>query len=311
MSNISNHLPIDDDYIVVFVMQGCIDGTITVLGATANIVALFRLSQSNMGKVTLFTLRVLSVLDASCLVLYFTSSVWPHIFVIIGKQYMIHNVATYTTAYVYPFVIMASNASTWITVMICHHRYIAVFKPMNAASIITMSKVKLQTVVIIVYSIIITSPRLMERTIYMEDNGFLSLKFASYWYNPVYRGLYKIAIMLVVNKVLPLVYMSIASGLLIHEVLKQYKTIVPMRDIHNTGRDIVQKQRKITCTLMSVVVLYVLTNLPIILNSIPTMFYKSSNITLYIMNSLLISNSALNVVIYYPYTSKIRNIFCP
>ncbi len=249
--NITKH---HDIYIFDFIMEGCIDGTIVLFGIIGDIIAFLRLPKSNLGKVTLFTLKTLSTLDASYLVLHFMSLVWPQIWYIFGKGNIVNDAALYTMAYVYPLGIMASTGSTWMTVMICYHRYISVCKPLDACTMITISKVRVQTFAIIVYGIVITSPRLLERNFHVSDCGILEIGFSDYWYNSFYQGIYKIAIMLILNRIIPLLYMCIASVLIIHTIRKQNQKVCPTTEI-TSEYAIVQQQKKITITLMMVVTL--------------------------------------------------------
>lgn len=306
----------DGCIIFEFITVGCIDGSIVVLGVVGNLSAFVSMHKTSLGQVVIFTLKVLSMLDALVLILYFSGMVWAQLFFFLGKEDLIYISYLYVNTYVFPVAVMARTSGTWITVMICHHQYVAVCHPLKGTTNIDYQKTKIHTMIIIVYGIMVSIPRLFEYEFYTIDGEQqVQRRYSSVWHNTIYQTLYKIGIMVVVNKFLPVICMCAFLGFIVHS-LKKRKQIAVL-PVSANATVIIQNSMIITRMLLAVIIFYITTNIPSMMNDIVNMIDTSDSYCdefwyrfTIMSNTLTISNSAFNVFAYYPSTGQLKRCCC-
>ena len=302
-----------------FIVIGCFSGTLGVLGTIGNIMAFIFLQKDKLGKVSAFTLKMLSLVDALFLFLYFICVTFFQIFILLDKIHLVYYAFSYLAGYGFMFAVMMRTAATWITSLISYQRYISVCHPLGMNGLLTMKTTIIQIAAIMVYSVVIVVPRFFEFEyvyVHTEEGALLKRTYSRLWYNEIYQSIYKTGIMIVINKMIPLVSMCIATGYTIYTLKRKFN------GMHSSRRHSVQSYTSgthklfITKTLIAVVSLYVITNIPNMANDLAFLITngpeKCDLLDKYtaISNTIVISNSAINVLIYYPFTMSIRKGCC-
>ncbi len=319
--DMDNHTDADSCLIFGFVLNGCIDGAVCILGVIGNLVAFFFLNRCKLDKVSILSLRCLSASDASLMSLHFITVVWPQMFYILHKEDEIYNIVTYLWVYGFCIAVMTRILGTWLTVMICHHRFIMVSKPLLARRLIDLFSVKIHISIAIAYSILIVIPQFFEYEV-VWINGTAYQSPTDLAYEASYQNVYKIGIVVVVNKVLPVVVIFVETIAIVVLLTRQQKRRVatfPICAISDNARVKQQNMLKVTKTLSIIIGLFVVSNVPnIIAHIINLMLPPPSNCSDFwlrftsVTNSIILANCAFNVFVYYPchIVTKHAFLFC-
>ncbi len=319
-SNGSDFVGISYDCVVIMtVIQGGIGGIICLTGIIGNCMAFTLLRKNTLGDIAVFTLKTLSLFDALMLLNYFSYGVWPWFFFVQNEYALIWDVYAHISAYTFYIVSILRNICTWLTVLICHQRFLVVTKPLEAKIILSLEKTRIQVSLIIILSFLFGSPSFFEtRLTYLETGKCPNVtveEFTSLWYNATYQILYKNVIMVGLHKVVPIVLMLVESTIIISQLRSRRYKIAPVMTLsaHMNGH----KDTKITTTLLTIVAVYIITHVPNIMLTIiktidphPTICSDPWSYAAHISNILVITNSTVNVFIYYPCSFDHKTICC-
>ena len=247
--------------LIYSILLGGVGGCICLVGFIANVIAAVLLSKSTVGQIQVFVLQALSISDAVCLLVQFFNESWTHIVLMFMDPCAVTALNAYAwfLAYGIGIMNMFRTMGTWITVLISHQRYIVVCRPLQARLIITYFKVKLQVLCIVVYSSLVWIPRLFESELVdtqCPDGRMYKVAVPTdIYYNDIYKNVYKIAIMVIINKVLPLIIMLAQSCLMVRSMYQRNRRIHPndryLKPSHLLKEG--SKEKIITKKLMTVV----------------------------------------------------------
>ena len=206
-----------------FWWDGIAMGFVSMLGYVCNILAFSVLCGADRARVSFYLLKLLTTTDFIFIVLYSFIMVWPTIvFGVLeedAKYTLLWDICTYARVYAWPILTMTISTSTWMTVLLAVHRYIAIANPLEAHIRSTILRARTQVIIIIAISVILELPRFFEYTI-IEVEGALNATYKDvilrdFYFNPYYQLLYKNCIVGLYKIYIPLIITIVMSYLLI------------------------------------------------------------------------------------------------
>ena len=209
-----------------FAFMGCISGIACILGSIGNMASMFVFTRSKkvIAKATCLFLNSLAAADLCYLITYFLSVVWINFFIYVlpSQVAAIHKVMPYFSMYLFPLSSAALAASKYYTVLVTTHRYMAVCKPFKVR-VITQMRVAIPAVVAIAFtSIALMIPKYFEVEIkYYEfrNETYPVLWQTPLWQDPAYQLGYKKIFGVLFLSVIPLVSVTIMTGLIIQGII--------------------------------------------------------------------------------------------
>ena len=284
LHNITEHegeYTTDSCALLKFIWEFGITGAICVLGMIGNSLSLVMFHRlASLSGVMMTLLKVLAWADLSYVTLYSLIQVWPQLVIYIGKGDVIQASLMYGYAYVWPFVSIMMSLSTWYTVLISVHRYIAVSNPLKVSLYSSPAKVKKHIIIVSVIAVVFDIPRFFEINVINIPVPAKNATTKSYVYSDVYKHyiyqlVYKNIIMTVYRKIIPLVIIIACSVRLIIAVHRARKTRERM--VNKTNNQVgkepgpassssagvsMNTEMKVTITMLAIMVTFVVCQLP-------------------------------------------------
>lgn len=288
------------------------------IGLLGNVVTIVVLTRRRMRSSTNVYLTALAVSDLLYLLFVFTLS-FKHYPNICEPSFLLY-------WQYYGFGIWFTDATTytsiWLTVSFTVERYIAVCHPMRGRLICTESRAKKVIVLVYVFCFVttVTTPLEYEATVIQDpkDNSTLvsCVNFTKMAGNETYRTVFY-WFTTITFVFVPLILLGIFNSFLIHAVRKGQQQRCRMTQVEQSD-SIQTQENKITITLIAVVILFMVCQIPTAISLIYDLFHQipesldEENIRLglgNIFNFLVTINAACNFMLYCALSDKYRRTF--
>ncbi|CAG5116165.1 unnamed protein product [Candidula unifasciata] len=296
-------------FLTRFIVQKLCVPLIVFVGIIGNSMSLVVLTRKCMKSSTNSYLTALALFDLLYLVFSFTLSLNHYQFFSKSFSY----VHWFPVARV--FTDMFANVSVILTVTFTVERYIGVCHPMKGRIICTSQRAKYITAIVSTLAILCTVPEFWEMevvAVYTNLAGRPSYEIGYYWF------------LVSMFTLLPLILLCVFNGVLIRTVVKaaqlrrEMTLIAPVRYI---GRNHSGEQQKITKMLITVVLAFIVCQLPGALLLLVKTYDAWAGVQLSIekkthlkiagniTNLLIQANASINFILYSAISTKFRRVF--
>ena len=304
-------------YLYTFIIYTFVVGILCIAGLVGNLTSFVVFQRDKIKNSTSFLLQALSLIDASLLLL-------------VIPVYSINTMATYTgkfetymnlvnpwvVVYVFPLLLLTQTATIWTTILIGASRYIAVCKPLHARRLCTVSKARKQLLIVLALAVLYNTPHFCEarvvREIQFTPTGNFTLfqpMYTTLGENYYYRIIYGNICYLILMLIVPILSLSVISVRLVQALKAQQHERVEMRTHQKNSNSI-------TFLLIVVILVFIMSQTPAIVNQIlwnvlSDEHRQCEGFQFYfqrISNVLVISNSAVNLLIYIRFNKRFRRI---
>jgi len=194
--------------------------------------------------------------------------------------------------------------TVWLTVLVSGERYVAICRPLHAAIVCTVSRVRLAVLSIIVVSILFNVPRYFE--VQVDDTGSLIEKSAV-GNAPAFRILYTSAMYAMALFIVPLVLL----------IYLNVRLVMALRRGRSEWLQLQTPQRReqtLTVIPLTIVLVFFICGTPsLAVNVIDSVDpdlpgrYSAYVTLMVVANFLVVINSASNIIIYCLVGSQFRN----
>ena len=293
-------------------------GIIVVVGIIGNSLTFVVFRKGNFKSSTSFLFLSLSLIDSVVLLTSITSYIVEFDFY---TRWLSHDLRIYLQVCVWPVLFVAETATIWVTVLIAVNRYIIVCIPLRATQWCTLSKVKIQLAVVLVWSVMYNIPQMARyRIVHITpNNGTLSYvttriemgppSFPQFYY------VYDIILALLVLVCLPLFILTALTFRLI-KAMKDHRRMQAEMQRQNSQPDssltCSQPDSSLTCALIVVVIVAIICRVPLLVWMVMLILEWKPSFALCIIDityfTLLTLNSAVNFVIYILINRRFRNV---
>lgn len=288
------------------------------VGLLGNVVTIVVLTRRRMRSSTNVYLTALAVSDLLYLMFVFTLSFMHYP--------SIHEPSFQWYWHYYGFGIWFTDATTytsiWLTVSFTVERYIAVCHPMRGQLICTESRAR--KVIVLVYAFCfvttVTTPLEYEAIEIQDPNDnstqIFSLNFTKMSHNKTYRTVFY-WFTTVTFVFIPLILLGIFNSFLIHAVHKSQQQRCRMTQVEQSD-SIQTQENKITITLIAVVILFMVCQIPTAITLIYNLFHQPPTNSVEenigrglgnIFNFLVTINASCNFMLYCALSDKYRRTF--
>eukprot|EP00918_Siedleckia_nematoides_P067432 GHVU01146825.1.p1 GENE.GHVU01146825.1~~GHVU01146825.1.p1 ORF type:complete len:340 (-),score=-4.58 GHVU01146825.1:281-1243(-) len=289
-----------------FYVYGLTVGIICALGLAGNTLCFIVLQVDKKKCSATFLLKALAITDNLFLIHillirtilytleYGTDSAHPTF-----KQYL--NITTYF----WPFSHIARHTSIWMTVLIAVNRYIAVCKPLRAATLCTMKKTRVQVIIMFLCVCIYNIPHFLAESVYgnMADQFYAKGSYFSLLYNTIS---YMTFVLLG-----PFLILLVSNTLIIRKLWTARKQRMEFRNQMTSDN---KNERNLTVVIVMVVVVFCICNTPACVLRFLVLFYdhlqfQSCRWCMWFYHSsqiLVYLNSSVNFIIYFVFRKQFR-----
>ena len=299
-----------------FVVYTLIVGMIVVVGIVGNCFTAFVFWKGDFGTSTCFLFLCLSLIDSALLLTVFPIYSLNTFAEYTGRlEKEIGAIYPYVQVYMVPLAWLTQTSTLWVTVLIAVNRYIIVCLPFRAAQWCTVSKVKIQLAVVLVFAIVYNIPKFAEYSIVhdVSNNGTTHTAHAGYsklGSAELYHVIYDNVLYMIFLLVLPISILIVLTIRLITAMNAHRRIQIEMRTLHN------HDDTNVTFVLVIVVIVVIACQLPALVNQVlwnvlPNEARKCGGFQFYmspIANMLVILNSAVNFVIYTLFNKSFRDV---
>ena len=282
-----------DPFSIVFGVW--ITGAVSIFGVTGNGLSFVALRKTFGRQSPMFyVLRILSVSDAVFLTANFVVQTMVNL-----ELSFVHQFGSQIQYVVWPVLMTAQMVTVWLTVLVSWERFIAICRPLEAATVCTLSKVRSIILIIFAVSIIFNIPRYFEYDLHMHKtivaNNFLYSLYSGAFYSLL---LY----------VVPLTLLLLLNVKLVCALKRS-------RDHWSEMQVNQRREQNLTVIPLTIVLVFFLCGTPSLCVNIadsvrPDLFGPSPNLpvvyVLVVANLLVAVNSASNFIIYCLLGKKFR-----
>ena len=295
-----------------FIVETIVSGIIIGVGIVSNSLAVVVFWKDSIKTSASFLFQSLALADTAFLLLAIPA--------IPVRSYIIYTVGLkmwkmYELIYVWSCVQVGRTASVWVVVLFAVNRYIAVCFPLKSLRWCTISKVKKQLAIVLIFSLLVNIPWFVEaKIVYVTfDNGTTYTSIA------YYRDFATMDVFVIYYKLV--FYNTVISGtpLVILTVLN-IRLMIALKTSRRNQMDILSRRQQhdnnATLLLIIVVVVFITCQLPAVINFaiLESTSHQASGwggYQLYVTpvtNALVLLNSAVNFVIYAVFNKRFRHV---
>ena len=296
-------------HMFLFIFYVLIYGFIVLFGLVGNTIS-FLVLQREKNHVATFLLQCLSVADNCFLLTAGFSQIFATMSLYIGFYDLM---IPYVSTVVWPLVHVTQMITVWMTVLVAANRYIAICKPLRAPMLCTLSRVRLQVVIMLLLCTLYNIPRFLEFDIKSKFNLCLGREIKNAEPTPLLQ-----------SQVYKIVYESVLNCLFIFLVplcLLVYLNISLMRKLVSAHKKRLHMQRSTTCkeennlTLVMVIIIlvFIVCQTPALFNNIiyatGVLQYQCGHGSYYFFhfsNLFVTANSAANFIVYFALRKQFR-----
>lgn len=298
-----------------FYTWGIGSNIIAITGILLNIFAIAVLTQPRMRSSTAIYLISLAVYDNVVLLSMIINFAIPTINTNEAFNDTYSFMYSYLQPIAYPIALIAQTGTIYTTVGFTVERYVAVCRPLQAANICTMNRSKKAVLCILLGSIMYNIPRMFEFETKTEWSSQYNHTRPTYsttelGKNKIYKEVYFIYLNLLVMFLMPFTLLTYLNTCLINAIRTSRKSRMQMSSS-------AVKENNMTIMLISVVVVFLVCQLPSIADNILWTVLKNNQQNCSpayikfttISNLMVVFNSACNFVLYCLFGKKFRRVF--
>ena len=297
-----------------FIVYTVLVGLLCILGVIGNLLA-FTVYQKDILKTsTTFLFQGLSITDSILLVTAFPVYCLLPLARYYDASYYLHVVHPYILVYVLPWAQIAQTAAIWVTVLVGVNRYIAVCLPYQASRLCSVAKARQYLAFVLLFSFVYNIPRFAVTEIgchEMKNNQTLCV--------PDYTKLGN-------NKLFQIIYYNICYTLfmlaipLLILIVLNFRLIKTLKELKRRRAEMQTRQQQqdnnVTFVLIIVILVFVICQVPALATQIfwtvlPESARNCGGFQFFwsrISNTLVIVNSAVNLVIYVSFNKRFRQV---
>ena len=298
-----------------FIIYTVIVGTLIVIGIIGNSLTFIVFWNGQFNRATSFLFMCLSLTDSA--VLLFTSVWMPLLPLEESRRYTQYfwNVYPYIVVNMLPLCLMAQTATVWVTVLITVNRFINVCVPLRASQWCTITKVKIQLAIVLLFAILYNIPKFVELQVEQvaTDNGTslaTHVNVTRHWFDYAYQMMYNTVLYAIFNIVLPIFILALLNIRLIKYLKARRRMQIRMHtpNSHN--------EHSMTLVIVIIVIVQIVCQLPALVTRMlwiaaPIEEYRCGGYMFYMVpftNMLVILNSAVNFIIYIMFNKCFRGV---
>lgn len=286
----------------VFVIYVPIFGFICLVGLLGNTLSFAVLQWERRSHVATFLLQSLALADN----LFLLTTGVAQIFSAVGLYFDLkaYDVALpYIKVFLWPLVHITQFLTIWMTVLIAVSRYIAICRPFQAHKLCTMTKVRIQVAIVVIFSVLYNFSHFFDYTL---DGTETALKT-----NRVYNIVYESIMYCVFVFFCPLLILIILNTCLIMELWMSRKRLIS-RQLPMAGEE---EEQNLTLVMVVIVLTFVICQTPAFINQLLNYCLNVGEAYqcgkpyyyFYHLSNLLVSaNSATNFFVYCAFRQQFR-----
>ena len=307
--------------VFLFLAYVVVLGSMCVFGLIGNTLSFMVLQWEKHNYVATFLLQVMSLADNLFLLTTGYSQIFAAVLIYMGDGN--HVIVPFNMAYIYPLVHITQLGTVWITVLIAFNRYIAICKPFQAPKLCTITRVRLQVLLLALFIVLYNIPRFLEyQVVYVVDaqtNATMPMGMPTplkldHRYNILYEAiLYCLFVFLG-----PLIILIVLNTCLIQELMRARRRLLERQlPASMTGED---QENNLTLVMIVIVLIFLVCQTPAFLNQLLDYILKDhyecgkAYFYFYHISNLIVSaNSSLNFVVYCIFRKQFRerlHAFC-
>lgn len=290
-----------------FIIYGPVYGAVCFLGIIGNFLSYAVLHKFSRSNVATLLLKALAVSDNLFLLTASVLNMYPGMIFHFGLIASIKPIFPYLQIYAWPFAHMAQMGTVWMMVIVAANRYIAVCKPLQAPTLCTKTRVKIQIFIMTVGIVLYNLPRFFEYryiqyNVTMPDNSTVTEErnvglVSQHLYNILYENVaYCLFLFLI-----PLLILLILNVHLVWELKSAQKSREALAN-SRTNSD----ENNITLVLVVIIIVFIVCQMPASINQV--LFYIVDDVQkttcshyqkyYHACNLLITLNSSVNFIIY-------------
>ncbi|KAK2159788.1 hypothetical protein LSH36_146g03019 [Paralvinella palmiformis] len=298
----------------LFVIYVVVFGMICVFGLIGNTLSFLVLQWEKHGHVATFLLQVMALIDNLFLLTTGFSQIYSATGTYFGWLY--DPVQPFIQMLVWPLVHITQLGTVWITVLIAFNRYIAICKPFQAPKLCTMSRVRLQVILMVGFCVLYCVPRFFEyRIAYVHDvriNRTVPIaNITSLLENDYYKYIYENGLYTLIVFLAPLVMLVMLNACLIRELWRARQRALQRQMPAFVAVD--DQENNLTLVMVVIILVFVMCQTPALINNMLFVLAGSQYVCgrpyfyyFHISNLLVSANSAVNFVIYCIFRKQFR-----
>ena len=292
-----------------FIIRTFVIGVITVVGIVGNSLTFVVFWKGNFKSSTSFLFMNLSLIDSALLLISFPLFTVKDFVKYTGWLQGLSRISPYVTVCCYPLAQTAKMSTAWITILVAVNRYIFVCLPLRASQWCTLSKVKIQLAIVLVFAVVCNIPRFFQLRV-KHNNGTSSVDYTTIKEWGQFYMVYDATWYFILLTGVPLFVLT----LLTVRLMKAMEVHRRMKLAMNSGRQ--QQDSNVTFALVIVVIVFIICHVPklalrIVIYLVPYKELKLDDVWHFmrdIANMFIILNSAINFFIYILANKRFRDV---
>ena len=304
----------DGDMVSRFIMSVIIELPIASIGILGNIMSFIVLCKQKHQLTTTKQLQGLAVVDTSVLLCVILLNSLRLLHVCVGGLHMYFSVYHYIFRWLYPTMYVLRQAQTWFITMLTMDRWTAVCQPLKAHKLRSLTMAYKQMVMIVILSLLVTTPRFLE--IQIDHSSKFGFSLTAFSTNRMYTVIYKIVLFFLVMYLVPMVILIILNT----QLIRTLRVAVVQRSEMQSWTDGQHRNshRSVTIIVCAVVIICILSNTVAMiahtLYSLAECFQSLAFLETWrrhvarVSNVLVTISSAINFFIYCLCSQNFRNV---
>jgi hypothetical protein len=292
-----------------FIIYVCMLGVLCILGLIGNTLSFAVLWKESGQTTAALLLQCLAVIDNLQVVTAFLALAPFQIVLIWNFHGAVREVAMYLCLWLWPMAHIAHMAMVWMMALIATNRYIAVCHPLRALVWCTRKRICLQVTAMTGLVILYCIPRFFEYELDIFTDKWLSMNI--YGILPTQLKVNKMYVLVYDNILyhtfvflVPLMLVVILNACLCRELWQARKRRSQLLCSLSDSKE--ADAQSITCTMVVIITIFIVCNTPASVNAILDDFFGYDSglcgtpyfYFFQISNLLVVSNSAVNFVVY-------------